>query len=172
MQQFKKQISPGWCGSVDWALACKQKGRWFNSRSGYMPGLRARSPGGGVQKGVPHTNVSLTHRCFSLSLPLSKNNWKKFKKIKSKSVCAHWPHENSQLHCQMSKEHYRTVCAVWHGLCLNVYVVTHMYGTANTQNKNQQLTSYEDGAGQGWEAWQNEGSTCFFRIVWNFIVKT
>ena len=30
---------PGWCGSVDWVPACEQKGPWFDSRSGPMPGL-------------------------------------------------------------------------------------------------------------------------------------
>ena len=30
---------PGWCGSVDWALACRLKGCWLDSRSGHMPGL-------------------------------------------------------------------------------------------------------------------------------------
>ena len=29
-------VSPGWCGSVDRALACEPKGRWFDSQSGHM----------------------------------------------------------------------------------------------------------------------------------------
>ena len=63
---------PGWCGSGDWALACEPKGRQFNSQSGHMPGLQARSPGGGVREAT-------THWCFfpslSPSLPLSKNKY-------------------------------------------------------------------------------------------------
>ena len=35
---IKKNIpGPGWCGSVGWAPACKQKGRRLDSRSGHMP---------------------------------------------------------------------------------------------------------------------------------------
>ena len=48
---------PGWCGSVDQALACELKGRWFNPWSGHMPGLQARSPVGGAQEVT-------THCCF------------------------------------------------------------------------------------------------------------
>ena len=53
--------SSGWCGSVGWALACKPKGHWFDSQSGHMPGLQARSPVGGTQEAT-------THWCFSPSL--------------------------------------------------------------------------------------------------------
>ena len=42
-QNFKCRC-PGWCGSVDWVLACKPMGCWFDSQSGYMLGLQARSP--------------------------------------------------------------------------------------------------------------------------------
>ena len=63
-------INPGWCGSVDWMLACKPKGHQFNSQSRHMPGLQARSPVRGTQEAT-------THWCFSPSLspslPLSKN---------------------------------------------------------------------------------------------------
>ena len=45
---IEKGVEPGWCGSVDWVLACKLKGRWFDSQSGHMPGLWARSPVRGV----------------------------------------------------------------------------------------------------------------------------
>ena len=47
---FYLQLSPGWCDTVDWALACEPKGRQFDSQSGHMPGLRARSPVRGVQE--------------------------------------------------------------------------------------------------------------------------
>ena len=52
----------GWCGSVDWGQAWEQKGCWFDSRSGHMPGLQARSPVGGVREAT-------THWCFSPSPP-------------------------------------------------------------------------------------------------------
>ena len=35
--------NPGYCGAVDWALACEPKGHWFNSQLGHMPGLQAMS---------------------------------------------------------------------------------------------------------------------------------
>ena len=66
----KGNCSPGWCGSVDWVLACEAKGHWFNSQPGHMPGLQSKSPLGGAW-------VATTHWCFSPSLspslPLSKN---------------------------------------------------------------------------------------------------
>ena len=59
--------SHGWCGSVGWVPAWEPKGCWFDSQSGHMPGLRARSPVGGCTRG--------NHRLTFLSLPssLSKN---------------------------------------------------------------------------------------------------
>ena len=60
---LRLSISPGWCGSVDWAAACKPKGQWFDSCSGHMPGLQARS----LHERQP-IDVSFTHQCFSLSL--------------------------------------------------------------------------------------------------------
>ena len=50
--KIKKIITihlPGWCSSVNWARACEPKCCWFNSQSGYKPGLRARSLVGGGQ---------------------------------------------------------------------------------------------------------------------------
>ena len=68
--------SPGWSGSVDWVLACKPKGLQLDSRSGHMPGLRARSPVVGAWEAP-------THWCFSPSLspslPLSLKINKTFK---------------------------------------------------------------------------------------------
>ena len=55
---------PGWCGSVDWTPACAPKGHGFNSQSGHMPGVQARSP-------VAGTRGATTHWCFSPSLSLS-----------------------------------------------------------------------------------------------------
>ena len=61
---------PGWCGSVDWVPACEARGHWFDSQSGHVPGLQARSPVGGAWEAT-------THGCFfpsfSLPSPLSKN---------------------------------------------------------------------------------------------------
>ena len=70
---FKKNgwISPGWCGSVDWVLACEPKGCWFNSQSGNVPGLWARSPVGGVQEETIHWYFSPS--LFSFSSPLKIN---------------------------------------------------------------------------------------------------
>ena len=79
----KKHFSgPGWCGSVDWAR-CKPKGHWFNSRSGHMPGLQARSPVGGMWEAT-------THWCFSPSrppFPCLKRNKNIFIKKKTKHIC-------------------------------------------------------------------------------------
>ena len=48
---------PDWRGSVGWESFCGAKGRWFNSQSGHVSGLQARSPVGGRQQA--------TNRCFS-----------------------------------------------------------------------------------------------------------
>ena len=37
--KIKEEISPGWSGSVDSALAWEPKGLQFDSQSGPMPGL-------------------------------------------------------------------------------------------------------------------------------------
>ena len=49
----------------------KLKGRWFDSQSGYVPGLQTRSLVGGVQeaKGNQPVSVSLARQCFSTFLP-------------------------------------------------------------------------------------------------------
>ena len=59
-----------WCGSVDWAPACEPKVCWFNSHSGHMPGLQARSPSGSVLRGNRLMFLSLS---FSLLSPPYKN---------------------------------------------------------------------------------------------------
>ena len=74
---------PSCCGSVDWAPACEPKGPWFDSQSGHIPGLQARSPWWGVHERQPHW-------CFfpsllppiSLPSPLSKINEWILKKIR------------------------------------------------------------------------------------------
>ena len=79
-----KKCSPGWCGSVDQALACEPKGHWFDSQLGHMPRLWARSPVRHMQ------DVSLSHPCFfpslSPSLPLSLKISKILKKNKINGV--------------------------------------------------------------------------------------
>ena len=60
--------SPGWCGSVDWMPSGKPKGRQFDSQSGHMPGLWARSTVGGVQEATTHRWFFAS---FSPFLPLS-----------------------------------------------------------------------------------------------------
>ena len=45
-QDFRLKVTkyrPGCCSSVDLAHACEAKGVWFNSQSGNMPALQARS---------------------------------------------------------------------------------------------------------------------------------
>ena len=54
----KNQSSPGWCGLVDWTLACEPKDHWFYSQSGHMPGLWARYAVGDAREAT-------THWCFS-----------------------------------------------------------------------------------------------------------
>ena len=62
---FNNVVMPGWCGSVDWALAWEPRCCQFDSQSGHMPGLQAGSPGW-VQRGNWSMFLSL-----SFSLPLS-----------------------------------------------------------------------------------------------------
>ena len=47
---LREEESPDWCGSVGWASSHKLKGHQFNSPSGHMPELQARSQVGDVQK--------------------------------------------------------------------------------------------------------------------------
>ena len=65
----KFKFSPGWCGSVDWAPACEPKGRQFDSQSGHMPGLLARSPVAGCVRGNPWMNLPHIAVSHPLSLP-------------------------------------------------------------------------------------------------------
>ena len=67
--------SPGWCGSVDWVPVCEPKGCQFDSQSGHMLGLQARSTGGGVWQATTHWYFSPS---FYLPSPVPKD-----KKIKS-----------------------------------------------------------------------------------------
>ena len=77
---------PGWRSSVDRVLACEHRGHWFDSQSGHMPGLRARSPVGGMRKAtdwcISHTLMFLAlFLSFSLLPPLFANRWIKSLKI-------------------------------------------------------------------------------------------
>ena len=56
---------------MDWVQACKPKRHQFDSQSGHVPGLRARSPVEGCARG-DHTLTFLSFS-FSLLSPLSKN---------------------------------------------------------------------------------------------------
>ena len=71
---------PGWCSSVNWAQAWDPEGRSFNSRSGHMPGLWARSPVGGVWEATTHWYFSPS---LSPSLPLTLKINKILKKKKN-----------------------------------------------------------------------------------------
>ena len=51
-------VSPGWCGSLDWASSSKLRSCRFESRSRHMPGLQARSLFAGVQEA---TNEWFSH---------------------------------------------------------------------------------------------------------------
>ena len=66
---IKGAYSPGWCVSVDWALAWEPKHCWFDSQSGQVPGLQARSLVGGMLGACERQPISLM---FSLPpfLPL------------------------------------------------------------------------------------------------------
>ena len=57
-------IIPGWCGSGDRVPSTNQRVPGSSPRSAHMPGLRTRSPVGGVQEATTHWYFS-----FSFSLP-------------------------------------------------------------------------------------------------------
>ena len=61
-----------------WSAGCEPKGRGFDSQSGHMPGLRARTPVGGCKR-QPHTDISL----FLLLFPSLKINKISIKSLKS-----------------------------------------------------------------------------------------
>ena len=89
----KYQLSPGLCGSVGWVPACELKGCWFNSQSGHMPGLRARSPVRHMREAANWcffcTSIFLS-LFFSPFSSLSKTNKQKttlFEKVKT-NLCA------------------------------------------------------------------------------------
>ena len=64
-------MCPGRCGSVDRVTACESKGRWFDARSGHMPGLQ-QVPNRGRVRGN-HTLLFLSLPRFLPPFPLSKN---------------------------------------------------------------------------------------------------
>ena len=69
-------LGPG-CGNlVDWVLACKPKGLWFDSQSGHMPELQTGCPVGGAQKTTTHWGFSRAlSPPFPLSLKINKFNF-------------------------------------------------------------------------------------------------
>ena len=62
-----QQGLPNWCGSVDWEPACEPKDCRFDSQSGCMPELQARSPAGG-----PGEETMVKPRGMNLTLEHSK----------------------------------------------------------------------------------------------------
>ena len=64
----KMRSSPSWCSSLDWARVYEPNGRWFDSQSGHICGLRARYLVGGTWEA---TTYWCFFSCRSLSLPLS-----------------------------------------------------------------------------------------------------
>ena len=77
-------MGSGWCGSVDWMLACGLKGCWFDPQSGHMSELQAGSLVGDVWEAT-NWYFSLTLMFLSLffslpSLSLKINNSLKNKK--------------------------------------------------------------------------------------------
>ena len=51
---FLNNPGPDCCSSVDLAQACEAKGHHFDSQSGLVPGLQARSPVGGKREAITH----------------------------------------------------------------------------------------------------------------------
>ena len=119
-------FSPGWCISVDW-VACEPMGHWFDSKSGHMPGLQARSPVGGAQE-------ASTHWCFSpflspsnpLSLKLIDKIWKKEKKTPKKNKRA--PRESRK----KSSAAVKAPRSVSSRECVIVISHTGLHGTVST----------------------------------------
>ena len=94
--------STGWCGSVNWALACEPKGDQCDSQSRHMPGLWTRSPVGGVWETTTHWWFSPS---LSSSLPLSLKLYKILKKKKKKKT--HFPGHL----VKMGDEPYKLTCS-------------------------------------------------------------
>ena len=84
---FKNHFrSTGWCGSADWVLACEPKGCPFDSQSGHMPGLWARSPVRGMWEATDWCTFLYIDASLPLFLPLSLKINKIFKVILGKST--------------------------------------------------------------------------------------
>ena len=98
----KKFFCLGWCGSVDWASACEPKGHRFDSWSGHMPGLWARSPVGGAR------GNQCFSPCLSPSFPLSLkiNKILKKKKRSFSWICV----ESSCPRLERETDAYREKC--------------------------------------------------------------
>ena len=75
-------MGPGQCGSVGWSIVPSPKGCKFDSQSRHIP--RSQVPSQVQAHMGASINVSLSHRCFSLSLPPSLPlSLKEMKKKKS-----------------------------------------------------------------------------------------
>ena len=75
---IKKDSSLGWSSSVDWVLAYEPKGQWFDSQSGHMPGLWARSSVAGMWEATAHWYFSSflsSSLCHSKNKQTNKQIW-------------------------------------------------------------------------------------------------
>ena len=99
---------PGWCGSVDSMPACEPKGHWFNSWSGQVPGLQARSPLGGVWEETSHSisHISMFLSLF-FSLPSSPSK-KWINKMLKKIFLKGYIHQNI-LNGDLGKAHLKNI---------------------------------------------------------------
>ena len=130
-----KTYSPGWCGSVDWVPACESKGCMFDSQSGHMPELQARSPVGDVQGAT-------THWYFfpSFSPPLfSLKKKKKIKKHKNIQMSLSWLEHHLDMprlsvqslvraHTEATNEYISQWNNISFSLCLKSINYIHMLG--------------------------------------------
>ena len=84
---IKRVCGPALAGVVQ-STGLRTKAHWFDSQSGHMPGLQARSPLGGVPK-TPDQCFFHTSVCLSLSFSLPSPLKIKIKKILFKKFALH-----------------------------------------------------------------------------------
>lgn len=94
------KVGPGRCGSVDCALACEPKGRWFYAQSGDKPGLWARSLVGGMRGTSTYLSYIDVSPPFSLpSLSLKVNEIFKNKNAEMRlTLCSTSTQTGAKLH--------------------------------------------------------------------------
>ena len=115
---------------MDWVLAWEPKGLRFDSRSGHMPGLQARSPVGDVWEATTHWRFSPSLSPF---LPLSKKPNQRITHIYS-TLHSKWnvSYSESLLNCsiilysyiipnlQMSKLRFKKIKLIVHSYKVNL----------------------------------------------------